>query len=252
MAPPPARRPLPQHRGDRVIAALGSGAVVAGMGWLLLWGLDVPRAAPVQRALALLDLRPPPPPPPPRREPPVEQPRRSPAREKPAPRNRKATPTEVVVPPVVIPPPKPPPIVAAPVPGRGAAASAGASTLPGPGTGAGGSGDGRGGGGDGEGGDTAPEYIRGRLRFSDLPPELRRPGFHATVGVRYRVETDGRVSGCEISRSSGMPALDRVTCDRIEERFRYRPSLDGDGRPVRSIIEENHEWVIDRSMDPER
>ena len=44
--------------------------------------------------------------------------------------------------------------------------------------------------------------------------------------------------------------LDQRTCALIEERFRFAPSRDGDGRPVRSIIEESHTWEAEGGRDP--
>ena len=53
---------------------------------------------------------------------------------------------------------------------------------------------------------------------------------------------DGRVSGCEAERSSGIPALDSIVCRLIEQRFVYRPALDRNGRPVRSFIVETQSF----------
>jgi protein TonB len=39
--------------------------------------------------------------------------------------------------------------------------------------------------------------------------------------------------------------LDETTCRLIEERFRFEPSRDRSGRPVRSRIVENHEWDVE-------
>jgi periplasmic protein TonB len=202
------------------------------------------------RALAVLDIRVPPPPLPPRL--PVKSPEhpRPRAREAPAPPNlrNKATPG-VAPPPIVHLPPPPPPVVVAPVAGAGLAANAGAADRPGPGTGAGGRGNGLGGGGNGngEGEDTPPEQIKGDLRFSDLPPDLRAAGAQGSVDVRYRVEVSGRVTQCEAHVRSGPAGLGPATCQAIEARFRFRPSLDPDGRPVPSRVAENHSWFIDRS-----
>jgi len=63
--------------------------------------------------------------------------------------------------------------------------------------------------------------------------------------VLYVVSPRGRVTDCEIEHSSGNAELDDATCDLIVRRFRFRPSLDATGRPVESMIEENHTWIID-------
>lgn len=235
---------------DRVYAGVGAAATVALLGYALLTGLNVHVRQIRDRALAVLDVRVPPPPPPPRQEvKPPEHPRPR-AKEAPAPPNlrNKATPV-VVPPPIVHLPPPPPPVVVAPVVGVGLAANAGAADRPGPGTGAGGKGNGLGGGGngDGEGEDTPPEQIRGDLKFSDLPPDLRESGAQGSVDVRYRVEVSGRVTQCEARVRSGPAGLGPATCQAIEARFRFRPSLDPDGRPVASRVAENHSWFIDRS-----
>ncbi|WP_208734777.1 energy transducer TonB, partial [Corallococcus praedator] len=50
------------------------------------------------------------------------------------------------------------------------------------------------------------------------------------------------VTDCRVTRSSGNPALDRLTCSLIERKFRYRPALDEDRTPFKSWIVENHTW----------
>ena len=58
----------------------------------------------------------------------------------------------------------------------------------------------------------------------------------------YTVETDGRATRCQITRSSGSAELDETTCRLIEQRFRFDPSRDRYGRPVRSRIVQDHNW----------
>ncbi len=146
------------------------------------------------------------------------------------------------------PPIIPPPVVAALKPGVGSEATTGAAPVPGPGTGAGGEGDGTGSGrygdGDGDGGDESPpRLLKGRFRNKDFPNAEAIIGAGGIVGVRYTVETNGRVTGCSVTRSSGNGVLDATTCRLIELRFRYRPWLDAAGRPVRSTVVHNQEWV---------
>jgi protein TonB len=143
----------------------------------------------------------------------------------------------------------PPPIVAAPRPAAGTASNTGNADRIGPGQGAEGEGDGTGGGGNGDGGNgagdavTRPVQIRGKLRWSDLPEELRETRRGGELELTYRVNVDGRVSDCRITQSSGIPALDARTCRLITERFRFRPSRNEAGRPVPSYIIESHGWL---------
>lgn len=228
---------------DRVAGAIGAASAVTLIGLALLLGLNV--GLPPQRGggVTMLDIRRSPPPP--RPEPRVEVRMNKPAKNAPSPPNIRSRPTDIVVPPPLITPPLvPPPVIAAPIAGSGAAPSAGASDHAGPGFGAGGEGEGSGGGGDGEGGDTPPYQTRGKLRFSDLPPALRVMGAARSVSVRYRVNVDGRVSDCAVTQSSGSVELDNATCRAIEARFRFRPSRDDNGHPVRSIIVETHQWSV--------
>lgn len=232
---------------ERAGAALASALVVALMGWALLAGLAVHFALPTRETLTVLRLLPADPPEP-HRVVPVRKASKRPQGEA-APPALRANPTEVVAPkPIVVLPPPPPVIVAAPVARTGTAPTAGAAPTPGPGQGAGGVGNGfgAGGSGDGDGGmgdETPPRRIKGRLKDSDFPAEAGESGMGGTVTVRYAVEVDGRVTGCRVVESSGFPELDARTCQLITQRFRYDPSRDAYGRPVRSFIVVDHEWV---------
>ncbi|KQM17289.1 hypothetical protein ASE73_09205 [Sphingomonas sp. Leaf24] len=220
------------------------------LGWALIVGLsvDIPRAA--QGALATFDILPPPPDPPP--PPPVPQVVRAGRPEgRAAPPNIRSKATEIVATPPVVPLPVPPPIVTAPVAGPGRDASSGATDRVGPGTGAGGVGSGLGSGGTGDGdggggGNTPPEQIGGSLQGARLPPELAEDGFVGTVEVDYVVEPDGRATDCRIRRSSGNRAIDIATCRQIERAFRFRPSRDGRGRAVPSVMVQRHDWDVER------
>lgn len=236
---------------ERLATAAGSVAVVALVGYALVTGLSVPVRILAEQAMPVLALNAPPPPPPERRQPPEPVKKAERMKGDASPRNLRNVATPVVAPPKTL--PVKPPVIATLVPNIGAAASNGASDRPGPGQGAGGTGNGFGGGGDGagdgDGDDTPPRQIRGRLGFSDMPAALRAEGIERTVEVRYAVNVDGRVSNCSVTRSSGSAELDATTCRLIEDRFRYRPSLDSDGRPVRSIVEQQHSWRVDRATD---
>lgn len=169
-----------------------------------------------------------------------------------APPNLRSRATEVQAPVPVVPMRVPPPLTVAEKAADGVQATSGAAEVAGPGTGAGGIGDGFGGGGDGDGdgaGDrdaTPPRLIRGDIRDSDFPGELADAGRSARVTVTYLVEVNGRVSDCEVDRSSGSAGVDALACRLIRQRFRFRPSRDGRGRPVPAWVRDNYEWVFER------
>ena len=230
---------------ERWKGAVGALLVQSVLLWLLIAGLAVSSSPVLREKIASFALAPdqqPPSPPPP-------QPKRSSAKEGAAsPANIRSTATEVVAPKPVLPPP-PQPMAAAPVANTGVQATQGAAPVAGPGFGAGGVGNGFGSGGagdgDGAGSDTPPRRIGGRISPGDLPVELAynlATGVDMTVAVKYAVEEDGHVTDCRITRSSGSRALDLLTCDLIERKFRYRPALDGNREPFKSWIVENHTW----------
>lgn len=238
---------------DRIPAAIAAVAIPAALLWALVAGLGVRIDTDAASPLDIFTVLPDTPPPPEPAQPKVIAPRRAPDPRPEAaasPPNLRSRATDIVAPTLDLPLP-PPQIVTAPAPSVGMDRSTGSAEIAGPGTGAGGVGDGlgsgRGGDGDGGGGggreEVPPEYRSGRIRDSDYPDALRETTRGGVVGVRYTVRTDGRVTNCRITRSSGEPLLDTTTCRLIVERFRYRPSRDADGRPVEADIVENHEWV---------
>jgi protein TonB len=246
----------------RAVAAAGAVILEGLILYAMIFGFALTMPAPRDERLQLIDIAPPPPVPP--VQPPRPEPTDSRRREGAAsPPNLRAQATEIVAPKPVIPLPVPPPVVAAPVARQGAAPSAGAADVRGPGFGSGGlgtgTGSGRGGDGDGGGyggggrGFTPPRHISGRLSDRDFPAVVGEAGGGGVVSVRFSVEVDGRVGRCVIDRSSGNAVLDDTTCRLIRQRYRYRPSLDPSGRPVRSQIVEDHSWVtMDDPYPPER
>lgn len=240
-----------QPRQERIGAALAAAAVTAGLGWALLHGLagGIVRQK-VDEGLALFSIAPPPPRPPRKVTPKRIATSRPSGRA--APPNIRSQATQIAAPrPIVVIPVPPPPVMVTLKPFAGNDATQGATERPGPGTGAGGIGDGTGSGGwgDGDGGgeadETPPRWLRGRLSDSDYPGDVGEAGLQGTVSVKFLVWTDGRVRRCEVTGSSGNATLDAPTCRLIQQRFRYRPSLDARGRPVPAWLIENHQWVIE-------
>lgn len=250
---------LGSERASRAWSAAASAFTVTAIGWALVNGLSfLPSSHEVRQALTTLSISPEPAPSPTpsptptQPPPPVPQKASAEPDSAPAPkndegrRNIRNQATQVVAP--VLPPLIKPPVVAAPKAGIGSAQNTGASDRVGPGEGAGDRGDGLGGGGTGGNGnggggaEVAPELLRGRLKFNDLARDLRRERIGGDVAVRFRVETDGRVSTCRVTRSSGNARVDGTPCPLIRERYRFDPALDARGRPVASWVEENHGW----------
>ncbi|HEX8654559.1 MAG TPA: TonB family protein [Allosphingosinicella sp.] len=251
----------PPTTAERLRAALPVLLVHALLALALLRGLGFTPGDEADERLKLIDLALPPPvpelsPPPAPSSGDTESRRRGAPREEGAasPANIESRATEVVAPTR----PLPSPLPAAAVANSGKDQTQGAAPVRGPGSGSGGvgqgtgsgaGGDGPGGGGEGGYGDgrglRPPRWLRGRLRDSDYPRGLGEAGVRGRVGVRYSVETDGRVTNCSVTRSSGSAVLDDTTCTLIEQRFRYDPARDRFGRPIRSNLIESYEWLVE-------
>lgn len=126
---------------------------------------------------------------------------------------------------------------------RPAAAPPGGGTGSGPasGVGAGGGPGGQGFGGDEDGSDI--ELIAGAILPSDYPRELGNAGIGGRVSVTFTVQVNGQPTGCRVTRSSGTPRLDALTCRIIEQRFRFRPSTDRHGRAIPDEVDWDHDWI---------
>ena len=227
---------------DRIAAAAAVAALHALLLYALMTGLALEIVRDAGDSLKIFNAAVPAPPPPVDLHP-ARVPTRAPEGAA-SPANLAARPT-----PVVAPPPRrridvPPPLPAAPAAGEGSASSAGASTVPGPGAGSG-TGSGRAGSGTGGGGLAAQaQRESGRLSNEDYPRASLRAGIEGTVIVRFTVGTDGRVGGCRVTRSSANAELDATTCRLVEQRFRYRPARDAEGRPVPELVSRTFDWML--------
>src|SRR4051794_909360 len=67
-------------------------------------------------------------------------------------------------------------------------------------------------------------------------------GRHVPVGVNLAIDTQGRVIGCLITRSSGLGVLDAATCNILRRRERFAPAVDGRGAPVIGTVDETVDW----------
>jgi protein TonB len=136
-------------------------------------------------------------------------------------------------------PPSVTPLVA--VKPNAAPSGGGSGTGPALGAGAGG-GTGGNGYGDDEGG-ADMELVSGEITSRDYPRHLSEAGIGGHVSVTFTVLPNGRVTGCHVTRSSGVPELDSLTCRLVTDRFRFRPSTDRYGRPIADEADYDHDWI---------
>lgn len=119
----------------------------------------------------------------------------------------------------------------------------------GDGTGASGSGlgtgSGREGGGMGGVAVTKPVHISGGInsaRDYPIPEGGRNARKGSEVIVRMIVGIDGLARNCTIYRPSPFPDADRITCELVEQRLRFRPAQDARGNPVAAPFYWRQRW----------
>ena len=225
-------------REDRAKALAGVALVHVVLGAVILTGLNVHNVRQVVESLKTFDITEDLPPPP---QPPPPQPRADRAKEEEGAAGKKAEPSPVVVPKPKIEVPAKPPVAAAPVAGTGSATTSGAANY-GTGPGAGGSGSGRGGGGSGD----FSGYTPARMINKIPDREYRRISAgrlpYGSATISFRVNTDGRMSGCRVTRSSGDPYVDSIVCEAATRYLRFRPARDAGGRPVAQDMNYTPSW----------
>jgi protein TonB len=225
---------------ERTIALVAVAAVQLALAFVLIVGLQVTVGASVHEVQRLIDITLPKPPPPPAPRIPVKpaEAHHSSSAPKAEPKPLGGSPGEA--------PAHAPPSVTPIIAIRPNAAPSGGGTGSGPATGAG-AGGGTGGQGYGAGdGGSDLEHIGGEILPSDYPRDLGRAGLGGRVSVTFTVLPSGRVTGCRVDRSSGVPPLDALTCRLIEQRFRFRPSTDRSGRPIADEVDWDHDWIPPR------
>ena len=81
-----------------------------------------------------------------------------------------------------------------------------------------------------------------RAQPVDYPPSSWVADEEGVVGFRVQLNKDGRVEACEVTESSGFPALDAKTCEIQMERGEYFLDLDDNGEPIAAPYEGQQRW----------
>ena len=87
--------------------------------------------------------------------------------------------------------------------------------------------------------------LQGLLRVNDYPMYLVAKGIQGSVGIRIRIEADGRISECSIVDSSGNDSLDSHTCTLLKRRASYTPAMGHDRKPVWSFTFGRVTWRLE-------
>jgi protein TonB len=84
------------------------------------------------------------------------------------------------------------------------------------------------------------QSARGDLRslFSgdDYPASAQAAGAEGTAQAQLTIGPDGRVTGCNLVRSTGNGALDAATCNILRRRAKFTPARDSNGNATSDTI----------------
>jgi len=200
-----------QMSGSKVTAIIIVALIHIAVLYALVTGLAYEAVTKIKETVTAVNVTEPEPPPPPPPPPPEDVPVQPPPPvapppmvqiERPAPQIRTIPTIPPPAPPVLrVPPPAPPP---PPSKARGASP------------------------------DNQGRWAR---RIQDnYPSRALRNEEEGRVGVRVTIGTDGRVSNCSVTSSSGSSSLDEAACDGMRRYARYNPALDTAGNPITDTV----------------
>lgn len=78
----------------------------------------------------------------------------------------------------------------------------------------------------------------------DYPSRAVRDELEGTVRFRLTVGSDGRVSNCDVTGSSGHSILDDEVCRLMARRARFNPALDAQGNPTTGTWSSSFRWQL--------
>lgn len=79
---------------------------------------------------------------------------------------------------------------------------------------------------------------------SDYRSNWIRREWTGVAGFAVTIDTNGRVSDCTITRSTGHAQMDTATCSLIERRARFDPAKDRYGNPVTGTYRNSVNWRL--------
>ena len=85
---------------------------------------------------------------------------------------------------------------------------------------------------------------------ADYPSAAIRAGEQGTVRFRLSVGTDGRVTGCTVTASSGSESLDSATCQLLAARAFFWPARDRLGEPAADSVVGRIVWRLPSEEPP--
>lgn len=78
----------------------------------------------------------------------------------------------------------------------------------------------------------------------DYPTRALNLGQEGVTRVRLTVSAGGRITGCDVTTSSGSPLLDSVTCSKLFSRGSFEAATDGDGAAIAGSFSTSVRWQL--------
>ncbi|HMI40849.1 MAG TPA: energy transducer TonB [Sphingomicrobium sp.] len=82
------------------------------------------------------------------------------------------------------------------------------------------------------------------------PPRALAAGEHGIVFFQINLDRDGRLIGCEVTKSSGFPRLDAETCELMSAHGVFKPVRDEAGRLISPTHDGAIKWVLPQGIKP--
>jgi protein TonB len=84
------------------------------------------------------------------------------------------------------------------------------------------------------------------ITTDDYPAAALRAEEEGVVSLSVQVGSDGRVTGCAVTASSGSGALDTAACRLYQRRARFDPARDDAGNAVATSYSDRVRWQLPR------
>lgn len=78
--------------------------------------------------------------------------------------------------------------------------------------------------------------LRTLFSADDYPASAQSAGAEGTAQATLTIGPDGRVVGCNLSRSTGNSSLDSATCNILRRRAKFTPARDSNGQPTTDTV----------------
>jgi protein TonB len=79
---------------------------------------------------------------------------------------------------------------------------------------------------------------------NDYPSRALREGWSGVTRLHLAIDSNGQVTGCTVTASSGHAALDAVACEKVSQRARFAPARDASGAAREGVYNGAIRWQI--------